>query len=158
MGCITSSFARFCSFLVTKPAETTVNLCNSCAVSCGSNNTNMGKTLPPITFEVDGIEMYKENLKKFRKQPRVKFPKSKGVVCTPTVLEIRQGSSLPRSKPQILLDEGWTIYFGDEVGIPSLAPTHLHIRNTLDGSIGVCLRADLFNCLLQAMLELKKHY
>jgi hypothetical protein len=114
----------------------------------------MGKSSTSPT-DSGTFEMYKDTFKK--KQRRSKFPKPKGVTCNPTVMEIKQGSSLPRPKPQIMLDEGWTIYFGDEVGIPSPSPTHIHIRNILDSSSGVTLKMDLFNCLLQSMLELKKH-
>jgi hypothetical protein len=99
-----------------------------------------------------------ERFQKFRKQPRSRL-KPNGVVCVPPVVEIKQRSSTAKQStaPQVLLDAGWTIYFGDEIGIISSTPSHIHIRNILDGNIGIAIKTELFDCLLQGMLEIKKH-
>src|SRR5882757_7109829 len=99
---------------------------------------------PTPSASSSGLEMdiFPPPPKKAKKSRKVK---TRGVTCIPTVIEIKKSSaSLPNSSPQIVLDDGWTIYFGDEVGIKSNSPTHFHIKNSLDGSMGVSLKIDLF--------------
>jgi hypothetical protein len=95
-----------------------------------------------------------ERFQKFRKRTRSQLQPS-GLVCVPTVAKIKQRASLKQwTAPEVILDEGWTIYFG-EIGIVSSTPSHIHIRNLLDGSIGIAVKTELFDSLLQGMLELK---
>lgn len=90
--------------------------------------------------------------------PAAPFRRSRyDVVATPSVIQVKPPNRLPRVKPQVLLEDGWALYFADEAGIVTPAPTHLHIHNSVDGSdVGVPIH--LFGCLLKGMLELKKYY
>jgi len=98
-----------------------------------------------------------QRIQKFKKVSRPQA-KTKGIVCIPTVVEVKKQSSTNTwTAPQIILDEGWTIYFGDEIGIISSSPSHIHIRKMMDGDVGIALKKDLFEHLLHGMLELKKH-
>ena len=100
---------------------------------------------------IDG-DVYQDMVDIMRKKKR----KPKQIVSMPSVLHVQRsaGGILPR--PQIMMEDGWSIYCGDEVGIISSNPTHIHIRNLQDSSLGVAIKIDLFECLLESMLLLKK--
>jgi hypothetical protein len=75
--------------------------------------------------------------------------------CTtlPLIVEVRKNFAKPYPPPQVILEHGWTIYFGNENG--DVGSGFLNIRNR-ETRVGVALAEELFDCFVQGLLELKK--
>jgi hypothetical protein len=80
-----------------------------------------------------------------------------GKRCTslPLIVEIRKKFDQPYPHPQIILEHGWTIYYGDEQG--NMESTEfINIRNQNDSRIGVAIPAEIYDCFIQGLMEIRK--
>ena len=79
--------------------------------------------------------------------------------CTilPVIVEVRKTGTKPHQSPRVILDHGWTLFFGDEIG-NSAENGYLNIRNQQHIGIGVCIPAELFECLIQGLNQLKRKW
>ena len=73
---------------------------------------------------------------------------------TPLIVEVKKdfGNNQP---PRVLLDYGWAIFLADEYGQDATTPNYINIRNQYDGNIGIAIPYDIYDCILEAMLQLK---
>jgi len=91
--------------------------------------------------------------KKPKKTRKRRVPKT---TCTtlPLIVEVRKSFAKPYPPPQVMLEQGWTLYFGNENG-DIQGSGFLNIRNQ-ETRVGIAISEELFDCFVQGLLELKK--
>ena len=138
MGCVANILSHLCNLLKN---ENNCSICQKCNLKVNMENHE--------GIEGDVYQDMADIMKKTKRKP-------KQIVSRPSVLHVQRATQGTLPRPQIMMEDGWSIYFGDEVGIISSNPTHIHIINLHDSDLGVAVKIDLFDCLLESMLLLKK--
>jgi len=87
-------------------------------------------------------------------------PKTKKEKVTPfaMVYEVRRDFPKPPPPPQVVLEDGWTLFFGNEFGVVGTKQTHLNIRNQFDATMGGAIPAAMYNCFLEGVLRLTRGF
>ena len=167
MSCESISFwRRILNWLFRKNNSTTVNVCRKSSITCCSNMERSTSTTD-LSIEDNSENLEVSSTKHQKRSKSLDSPKSnlkrQGAIkrrsqptTVATVLEIRSTIPRPLPPPRVNLEDGWSVYFGDQVGIPTSNYTHLHIRNTLDGSDGISMNADMISCLIKGLLALQR--
>ena len=166
------SFCRICHrifdfFFNTKNTSNNITVCETFSCNCNNCNKTRKKSeldtmaQAEIDMQVQSGEHSTTNTEICHEElilpPKTKKPRKQRVAkpaCTtlPLIVEVRKAFTKPYPSPQVILERGWTLFFGDESGNPN-GSGYLNIRNS---DIGVCIPDDLFDCLVQGLNELKK--
>jgi len=147
----------------------TVRICEKISCNCALNSRKLSRAYsPPIMAQAQLdlqslLEQQQEDeilpvdsgpaQKKPKKIRKRRIPKA---VCTtlPLIVEVRKNFSKPYPPPQVILEQGWTLYFGNENG-DIHGSGFLNIRNQ-ETRVGVAIAEELFDCFVQGLLELRK--